>query len=145
VLVGFAQKKNPALNVADRAAVEQWYRQQGSQPEPALSDFLTEVAQYAADQHRDLPLSPNLLKTLDFKPFDPAHVGQSYDGHAALVDDLAISNEVWGMMKQAQTDLSNARGREVQKVLKDNDLKNKNWEPPSSAKGDYAINYALPG
>lgn len=144
VLAGFAAKKNPSLNVNDRAAVEGWYRQTAGKPEAELNDFLTEVAQYAADQKSDIPLSPNLLKTLDFKPFAAENVGRDYAGHAALVDDLASANEVWSMMKQAQTDLSNARGREVQKVLKDNGLKDKGWEPPSSAKGDYAINYALP-
>lgn len=144
VLVGFAEKKNPGLNVNDRAAVETWYRQMGSKPESELNDFLTEVAQYAADQKSDIPLSPNLLKTLDFKPFGAENVGRDYAGHAAVVDDLAVANEVWGMMKQAQMDLSQARGREVQKVLRDNDLRNKGWDPPTSSKGDYAINYALP-
>lgn len=144
VLVGFAAKKNPSLNVNDRAAVEAYYRQMAGRPEAELNDFLTEVAQYAADQKSDIPLSPNLLKALDFKPFGAANVGRDYAGHAALVSDLATANEVWSMMKQAQTDLSNARGREVQKVLKDNGLKNKGWEPPTSSKGDYAINYALP-
>jgi hypothetical protein len=144
VLVAFAQKKDPALASGDRAAVETWYRQMGSKPEAELNSFLTEVAQFAADQKSDIPLSPNLLKTLDFKPFASANVGQPYTNHAALVDDLAIANEVWGMVKQAQTDLSNARGREVQRVLRDNDLSGKGWEPPTSAKGDYAINYAIP-
>lgn len=143
VLVGFAQKKNPALASGDRAAVEAWYREMGGKPEAELNDFLTEVAQYAADQKSDIPLSPNLLKTLDFKPFAPSNVGQPYAGHATLVDDLAIANEVWTMVKQAQTDLSNARGREVQRVLRDNNLTGKGWEPPTSAKGDYAINFAL--
>lgn len=144
VLVGFAEKKNPGMNVNDRAAVETWYRQMGSKPESELNDFLTEVAQYAADLKSDIPLSPNLLKTLDFKPFGAENVGRDYAGHATVVDDLAVANEVWGMMKQAQMDLSQARGREVQKVLRDNDLRNKGWDPPTSSKGDYAINYALP-
>jgi hypothetical protein len=144
VLVGFAQKTNPALASGDRVAVEQWYRTMGAKPEAELNDFLTQVAQYAADQKSDIPLSPNLLKTLDFKPFATTNVGQPYTNHASLVDDLAIANEVWTMVKQSQTDLSNARGREVQKVLKDNNLTGKGWEPPKTAKGDYAINYALP-
>ncbi|MEW5739482.1 MAG: hypothetical protein AB1938_11180 [Myxococcota bacterium] len=143
VLVGFAQKKNPALASGDRAAVETWYREMGNKPEAELNDFLTEVAQYAANEKSDIPLSPNLLKTLDFKPFASSNVGQPYDKHAALVDDLSIANEVWTMVKQAQQDLSAARGREVQRVLRDNNLSNKGWEPPTSAKGDYAINYAI--
>lgn len=144
VLVDFAQKKDPALNVGDRAAVEAFYRGWARKPERELNDFLTEVAQFAAEHQSDIPLSPNLLKTLDFKPFAASNVGQPYAGHAALVDDLAVANEVWAMVKQAQQDLSAARGREVERVLRDNDLRNKGWEPPTSAKGDYAINYALP-
>ncbi|MEW6431989.1 MAG: hypothetical protein AB1730_10830 [Myxococcota bacterium] len=144
VLVGFAAKKNPALDVNDRAAVEAWYRQMGSRPESELNDFLTQVAQFAADQKSDIPLSPNLLKTLDFKPFGAQNVGRDYAGHATLVDDLAVANEIWTMMKQAQMDLSQARGREVQRVLRDNGFRDTGWEPPTSAKGDYAINLALP-
>lgn len=143
VLVSFAQKKNPALASGDRAAIEAWYREMGAKPEPELNDFLTEVAQHAADLKSDIPLSPNLLRTLDFKPFSPANVGQTYASHAALVEDLAIANEVWAMVKQAQQDLSAARGREVQRVLRDHNLSNKGWEPPTCAKGDYAINYAI--
>jgi hypothetical protein len=143
MLVGFAQRKNPALASGDRAAVETWYREQAGKSEAELNAFLTEVAQYAAEQKADVPLSPSLLKTLDFKPFATANAGQPYTGHAALVDDLAIANEVWTMVKQAQRDLSEARGREVQRVLRDNGLEGKGWEPPTSAKGDYAINYAL--
>jgi hypothetical protein len=70
-------------------------------------------------------------------------VGQPYTGHAALVDDLGVANEVWSMVKKAQQDLSVARGQEVQKVLRDNDLKNKGWDPPTGAKGDYAIDLAI--
>lgn len=142
VLTGFAQKKDPTL--VEPAKVQEWIRKQGALGESELNDFLTEVAQYAADQKSDLPLSPNLLKTLEFSPFSAGNVGKSYADHGTLVDDLNIANEVWSMVKQAQKDLSNARGAEVQKVLKDNGFKDKGWEPPTSAKGDYAINYALP-
>lgn len=143
VLTGFAAKKNPQLNVSDRAAVESWYRQQSNQGESELNAFLTEVAQYAADTKSELPLSPELLKTLDFKPFAGTNVGQPVTGHASLVDDLTIAEEVWTMVKKAQQDLSAARGAEVQRVLKDNNLNGKGWDPPTSAKGDYAIDYAL--
>lgn len=142
-LAGFAAQKEPTLNVGDRQALETWYRKQGSLGEAELNAFLTEVAQYCATQKSELPLSPNLLRTLDFKPFAGTNVGQPYTGHAQLVDDLAVANEVWTMVKKAQQDLSIARGLEVQKVLKDNDLKNKGWEPPSKAKGDYAIDLAI--
>lgn len=145
VLAGFAAQKNPALAANDRPALEAWYRAQAALPEQQLNDFLTEVAQYAATQKSEIPLSPNLLKTLDFKPFAGSNVGAAYTGHATLVDDLAVANEVWTMVKKAQQDLSIARGLEVQKVLKDNNLKNKGWEPPTSAKGDYAIDLAIPG
>lgn len=143
VLTGFAAKKNPQLNVSDRAAVEGWYRQQASQGETELNAFLTEVAQYAADTKSDLPLSPELLKTLDFKPFAGTNVGQPVTGHASLVDDLSVAEEVWSMMKKAQQDLSAARGNEVQRILRDNNLRNRGWDPPTKAKGDYAIDYAL--
>lgn len=143
VLTGFAAKKNPQLNVSDRAAVESWYRQQSNQGESELNAFLTEVAQYAADTKSEIPLSPELLKTLDFKPFAGTNVGQPVTGHASLVDDLSIAEEVWTMVKKAQQDLSAARGSEVQRVLKDNNLNGKGWDPPTSAKGDYAIDYAL--
>lgn len=143
VLTGFAAKKNPQLNVSDRAAVESWYRQQSGQGETELNAFLTEVAQYAADTKSEIPLSPELLKTLDFKPFAGTNVGQPVTGHASLVDDLSIAEEVWTMVKKAQQDLSAARGAEVQRVLKDNNLNGKGWDPPTSAKGDYAIDYAL--
>lgn len=143
VLSGFAAKKNPQLNVNDRAAVESWYRQQANQGESELNVFLTEVAQYAADTKSEIPLSPELLKTLDFKPFAGSNVGQPVSGHASLVDDLSIAEEVWTMVKKAQQDLSAARGSEVQRVLRDNNLNGKGWDPPTSAKGDYAIDYAL--
>lgn len=142
VLTGFAAKKNPQLDVKDRAAVENWYRQQAGMGETELNTFLTEVAQFANDTKSDIPLSPELLKTLDFKPFAGSNVGQPVNGHAALVDDLNIAQEVWTMVKKAQQDLSAARGAEVQRVLKDNGL-NAGWDPPTKAKGDYAIDYAL--
>lgn len=141
VLEAFAQKKDPAL--VGRDAVQAWIRKQGARPEAERNELLTEVAQFAAELKSDLPLSPNLLQTLEFKPFDGARVGQPVDGHAALVQDLATANEVWAMVKQAQKDLSAARGNEVQRVLRDNGLDGKGWDPPTSAKGDYAINYAL--
>jgi len=143
VLTGFAAKKNPQLDVNDRAAVEGWYRQQGGMAEAELNAFLTEVAQYASDTKSTIPLSPELLKTLDFKPFAAANVGQPVTGHGALVDDLSIAQEVWTMVKKATQDLSTARGAEVQRVLRDNNLDNKGWDPPTKAKGDYAIDYAL--
>jgi hypothetical protein len=144
VLAGFAAQKNPALTPNDRPALEAWYRAQAALPEQELNNFLTEVAQYAATQKSEIPLSPNLLKSLDFKPFAGSNVGQPYTGHATLVDDLAVANEVWTMVKKAQQDLSVARGAEVQKVLKDNNLKNKGWDPPTKPKGDYAIDFAMP-
>jgi hypothetical protein len=143
VLTGFAAKKNPQLDVTDRAAVEGWYRQQGGLAEAELNAFLTEVAQYASDTKTNIPLSPELLKTLDFKPFAAANVGQPVTGHGALVDDLNTANEVWTMVKKATQDLSAARGAEVQRILRDNNLNNKGWDPPTKAKGDYAIDYAL--
>jgi hypothetical protein len=143
VLTGFAAKKNPQLDTNDRAAVEAWYRQQGGLGETELNAFLTEVAQYAADTRSEIPLSPELLKTLDFKPFAGSNVGQPVTGHASLVDDLDIAQEVWTMVKKAQQDLSAARGGEVQRILRDNNLTNRGWDPPTKAKGDYAIDYAL--
>ncbi|MDP1920151.1 MAG: hypothetical protein Q8L14_28150, partial [Myxococcales bacterium] len=143
VLTGFAAKKNPQLNSNDRAAVEGWYRQQANLGETELNAFLTEVAQYAADTKSEIPLSPELLKTLDFKPFAGSNVGQPVTGHASLVDDLDIAQEVWTMVKKAQQDLSAARGNEVQRILRDNDLRDRGWDPPTSSKGDYAIDYAL--
>ena len=143
VLTGFAAKKNPQLNANDRAAVEGWYRQQATLGETELNAFLTEVAQYAADTKSEIPLSPELLKTLDFKPFAGSNVGQPVTGHASLVDDLDIAQEVWTMVKKAQQDLSAARGNEVQRILRDNDLRDRGWDPPTKAKGDYAIDYAL--
>ncbi|MBE2252959.1 MAG: hypothetical protein IAE78_25730 [Myxococcus sp.] len=143
VLTGFAGQKNPALDVSDRAAVEAWYRQQGNLRETELNAFLTEVAQYAATTRSELPLSPELLKTLDFKPFAGSNVGQPTAGHGALLDDLGIAEEVWAMVKKAQQDLSAARGAEVQRILRDNDLRDRGWDPPSKSKGDYAIDYAL--
>jgi hypothetical protein len=144
VLAGFAAQKDPTLAVGDRQALETWYRTKGSLGEQELNDFLTEVAQYAATQKSEVPLSPNLLRTLDFKPFGGANVGKAYAEHASIVDDLNVATEVWSMVKKAQQDLSVARGLEVQKVLKDNNLKNKGWEPPTKAKGDYAIDFAMP-
>ena len=101
------------------------------------------VAQYAADTKSEIPLSPELLKTLDFKPFAGSNVGQPVTGHASLVDDLDIAQEVWSMVKKAQQDLSAARGNEVQRILRDNGLRDRGWDPPTSSKGDYAIDYAL--
>ncbi|MFO0601156.1 MAG: hypothetical protein U0228_37955 [Myxococcaceae bacterium] len=141
VLSAFAQKKDPTLT--DRAKVQEWVRKQGALGESELNDFLTEVAQFAADQKSDIPLSPNLLQTLEFAPFGTANIGRDYAGHAAVVDQLGIANEVWSMMKQAQKDLSAARGQEIKRVLNDNGIKDKGWDPPTSAKGDYAINLAI--
>jgi hypothetical protein len=141
VLAGFAQKQDPTLTT--REAIQTWTRTKGALRDTELNDFLTQVAQYAAEQKSDLPLSPNLLQTLDFKPFDAANLGRPVDGHLALVQDLATANEVWSMVKQAQKDLSAARGAEVQRVLRENGLRDKGWDPPTSSKGDYAINYAL--
>lgn len=143
-LTGFAAQKNPQLNVNDRVAVEAWYRQQGNLGEAELNVFLTEVAQYAADTKSEIPLSPELLKTLDFKPFAGSNVGQPTTGHASLVDDLDIAQEVWTMVKKATQDLSVARGNEVQRILRDNGLSNRGWDPPTKAKGDYAIDSAVP-
>lgn len=140
-LTAFAQAKDPALTT--RAAVQDWYRSKGSMSESDLNSFLTEVAQFAAEQKSDLPLSPNLLKTLDFKPFDAANQNKPAEASVALLDNLDIANEVWSMVKQAQKDLSAARGAEVERVLRDNGLRGKGWEPPTGAKGDYAIDYAL--
>ncbi|MCA3012460.1 MAG: hypothetical protein INH41_08675 [Myxococcaceae bacterium] len=142
-LSGFALKKNPQLQANDRAGIEAWYRQQANQGETELNAFLTEVAQYAAEAKSEIPLSPELLKTLDFKPFAAGNVGQPVTGHGALVDDLSIAQEVWTMMKKAQQDLSAARGNEVQRILRDNNLQGRGWDPPTKAKGDYAIDYAL--
>jgi hypothetical protein len=142
-LAGFAVKKNPQLQANDRAGIETWYRQQARLPESERNAFLTEVAQYAADTKSEIPLSPELLETLDFKPFAGTNVGQPVTGHAALVDDLSIAQEVWGMMKKAQQDLSAARGNEVQRILRDNNLQGKGWDPPTGPKGDYAINLAI--
>jgi hypothetical protein len=143
VLSGFAARKNPQLNVNDRAAVESWYREKANLAENELNDFLTEVARYAAETKSDIPLSPELLNTLDLKPFAGSNVGQPVTGHASLVDDLDIAQEVWTMMKKAQQDLSLARGNEVQRILRDNDLPDRGWDPPTKAKGDYAIDFAL--
>jgi hypothetical protein len=143
VLSGFYAKKNPTANPNDRVAIENWFRQQAGKPETELNAFLTEVAQHAADTKSEIPLSPELLKTLDFKPFAGTNVGQPVAGHAALVDDLGIAEEVWTMVKKAQQDLSAARGAEVQRVLRDNNLQGKGWDPPTKAKGDYAIDFAL--
>lgn len=143
MLVGFAQTKNPALDVTNRQAVQDWVRAQAALPEAELNAFLTEVAKYAATQKSDVPLSPNLLRTLDFQTFGAAHVAQPVTGHAQLVEDLDASQEVWTMVKKAQQDLSLARGQEVQRVLRDNDLRNKGWEPPTKPKGDYAIDFAI--
>lgn len=144
VLAGFAKVSNPTLNSGDRKALEEWYRTQASLPEEKLNDFLTQVAQYAAAQKSEIPLSPNLLRTLDFKPFAGTNVGQDVTKHAVLVEDYNVSNEVWSMVKQSQRDLSNARGGDVQRVLKLNNIKGAKWEPPTKAKGDYAIDLALP-
>lgn len=141
VLAAFAQQKDPALTT--RAAIQDWYRAQASKSESELNGFLTELAQFAADQKSDVPLSPNLLKTLDFKPFDAANQNKPAETSVALLDNLDIANEVWTMVKQAQKDLSTARGAEVERVLRDNGLRGKGWEPPTGAKGDYAIDYAL--
>lgn len=144
VLVGFAKLKNPALDVTNRKAVQDWYRAQTRVSEAQLNDFLTEVARYAAAEGSDIPLSPNLLRTLDFTAFTEAYVGRPTGEHAALIDDLRSAEEVWAMVKKAQQDLSLARGQEVQRVLRDNDLRNKGWDPPTKPKGDYAIDYVLP-
>ena len=142
-LAGFAVKKNPALQPNDRAGIEAWYRQQARLPESERNAFLTEVAQFAADTKSEIPLSPELLETLDFKPFAGTNVGQPVTGHAALVDDLSTAQEVWTMVKKATQDLSAARGNEVQRILRDNNLQGKGWEPPTKAKGDYAIDLAV--
>lgn len=143
VLAAFAKVKDPTLNIADRQLVESYYRTQASLPEEALNTFLTEVARYAAAQKSEVALSPNLLRTLDFKPFAPANVNQPVAGHATLLEDFNVSNEVWSMVKQSQRDLSAARGADVQRVLRDNNLRGKTWEPPTKAKGDYAIDFAI--
>jgi hypothetical protein len=142
-LSNFALKKNPQLTANDRAGIEAWYRQQAGQNETQLNAFLTEVAQFAADAKSEIPLSPELLRTLDFKPFAASNVGQPVTGHGALVDDLNIAQEVWTMVKKAQQDLSAARGGEVQRILRDNNLQGRGWDPPTKAKGDYAIDLAI--
>jgi hypothetical protein len=142
-LSNFALKKNPQLTANDRAGIEAWYRQQAGQNETQLNAFLTEVAQFAADAKSEIPLSPELLRTLDFKPFAASNVGQPVTGHGALVDDLNIAQEVWTMVKKAQQDLSAARGGEVQRILRDNNLPGRGWDPPTKAKGDYAIDLAI--
>jgi hypothetical protein len=104
------------------------------------------VAQFAAETKSDLPLSPNLLQTLEFTPFATGNAGKNYEGHVPVVDELNVANEVWAMVKQAQKDLSTARGAEVQRVqrvLRDNGLNDKGWDPPTGAKGDSAINLAI--
>lgn len=141
VLTAFAQKKDPTLT--DRARVQEYIRKQGALGDAELNAFLTEVAQFAAESKSDLPLSPNLLQTLEFTPFAAGNAGKNYADHVPVVDELNVANEVWAMVKQAQKDLSTARGAEVQRVLNDNGLKNKGWDPPTGAKGDYAINLAI--
>jgi hypothetical protein len=141
VLTAFAQKKDPTLT--DRAKVQDYMRKQGALGDAELNAFLTEVAQFAAETKSDLPLSPNLLQTLEFTPFAAANAGKNYADHVPVVDELNVANEVWAMVKQAQKDLSTARGAEVQRVLNDNGLQNKGWDPPTGAKGDYAINLAI--
>ncbi|MBL8915303.1 MAG: hypothetical protein JNM17_31660 [Archangium sp.] len=141
VLTAFAQKKDATLTT--REAVQTWIRAKGNLSEAERNDFLTEVAQFASESKSDIPLSPNLLQTLEFSPFAAANAGKPYSEHAAVVDSLSIANEVWTMVKQAQKDLSTARGQEVERVLRDNNLRGKGWEPPTGAKGDYAINLAI--
>lgn len=141
VLTAFAQKKDATLTT--REAVQAWIRTKGNLGEAERNEFLTEVAQFAAELKSDIPLSPNLLQTLEFSPFAAANAGKPYAEHATVVDELAIANEVWTMVKQAQKDLSTARGQEVERVLRDNNLRGKGWEPPTGAKGDYAINLAI--
>lgn len=143
MLTGFAATKNPALNVNDRAAVEAWYRTQAALPEEQVNDFLTEVAGYARTQKLEVPLSPNLLATLDFKPFVATNVGQPATGHAALVENLTVAEEIWSMVKKAGQDLSDARGLEVKKVLDDNGMSKMGWEPPALSKEDTSIELAL--
>jgi hypothetical protein len=143
VLTNFAKQKDPALNAADRTAVEAWYRAKAGQPAAELEKFLTEVAQFASDHKSDIPLSPNLLKTLDFEPFAPANAGRPVDGHAQLADDLAVAQEIWAMVKKSTQDLSVARGQEIQRVLRDNDIRGAGWDPPTKAKGDYGIDYSI--
>lgn len=144
LLTRFYEVQNPTLSSGDRAAVEAWCRTQGNLGEAKLNDFLTEVARFAETHKSEVPLSPTLLRTLDFKPFTEANVGQPVAGHAALQEGLDAAREVWGMVKNAQQDLSAARGKEVARVLEDNDVGGTDWEPPTKAKGDYAIDLVLP-
>lgn len=76
-------------------------------------------------------------------PFAGANIAQPVDGHAAIVENLHVAEEIWTMVKQSQRDLSAARGAEVQRVLRDNNLRDKGWDPPTKAKGDYAIDSVL--
>jgi hypothetical protein len=139
-LTGFAKQKNPTLST-DRVAVEAWFRQQAGQQAAPLEKFLTEIAQYASDQKSDIPLSPNLLRTLDFKPF--LANAAPITSHAELVDNLATANEIWSLVKKSVQDLSTARGAEVQRVMNNNGIDNAGWEPPTKAKGDYGIDLAV--
>ena len=143
LLAGFAKLKNPTLNVGDRDALQAYYQTQGFLPEAELNAYLTELARYAAEQKSDVALSPTLLRSLDFKPFAGTNVGQSIATHAGLVEHFEAANEVWSMVKQAQRNLSVARGQDVERVLRSNNLRGKTWAPPTKAKGDYAIDFVL--
>lgn len=140
LLTVFAKGKDASVNSNERA--QAWYREQAMQGEAKLNDLLTELARFAADYKSDVPLSPTLLGTLDFTPFASTNVGQPVTSHAQALDNLAVAQEVWAMVRKAQADLSDQRGRDVQEVLKDNEL-TATWEPPVKAKGDYAIDYAF--
>jgi len=143
LLSGFAARKNPALDVGDRTALEGWVRSQARLPAEELEVLLKELAQFAADNKSDVPLSPNLLRTLDFEPFAASNAGQPYAGHGGLVQTLSETREIWEMVKQSQRDLSAARGAEVQAVLEDNGIRDAGWDPPTKPKGDYGIDFAL--
>ena len=139
VLVGFAAAEETQRSTSPIASRSRPGTAEQGQPAEAekLNDFLTEVAQYAAAQKSELPLSPNLLRTLDFKPFAGTNVGQPSPGHAQLVDDLPVADEVWTMVKKAQQDLVGGapRAQEVQRVLKDNDLREQGLGAAHQAQG----------
>jgi hypothetical protein len=143
-LMDFAKRKDPTLNTDDRQAIAGWYSGKVNSSSPDQSQFFTEMAQYAAEVRADVVISEEALRALDAIPFTEANASASLDTQRESVENLRVAQEVWSMVKAAQRDLSAVRGQEVQRVLRDNNLQGKGWDPPEKPKGDYGLDFAIP-
>ncbi|MBK7859210.1 MAG: hypothetical protein IPJ65_11430 [Archangiaceae bacterium] len=142
VLSDFAKQKDPALNVADRTALEAWYRQKANLSGDALPEFLNEIAKWADKNDKAIGVDGALLKSLDFEPFAGVNAGKDYATHAKLIEDLEIAQDIWGKVLQAKKGVSDVRGKEIARVMKDNGADDVEMKQLSDSKGDHGIEVA---